>query len=58
MFFSAQIILNNTDLYSNIEKQTGLCLGTFEYIETDREIYRKLIKKIQTIFHNTSCFSF
>src|SRR5215468_3977689 len=40
MFF-LQIIFYNTGLYSNIDKQTQLCLGTFEYIEADREIYRK-----------------
>ena len=28
-------------LYSHIDKYTRLCLGTFEYIEADREIYKK-----------------
>jgi hypothetical protein len=32
-------------LYSYIDKQTRLCLGTFEYIEADREINRKWITK-------------
>ena len=44
MFFH-QIIFYNTGLYSNIDKQTRLCLGTFGYIEADREIYRKWITK-------------
>jgi hypothetical protein len=45
MFFFLQIIFYNTDLYSNIDKQTQLCLGTFKYIEAGREIYRKWITK-------------
>jgi hypothetical protein len=45
MFFFPQIIFYNTGLYSNIDKQTRLCLGTFEYIAADREIYRKWITK-------------
>jgi hypothetical protein len=43
--FFLQIIFYKTGLYSNIDKQTRLCLGTFEYKEADREMYRKLIKK-------------
>ena len=37
-----QIIFYNTGLYSHINKYTLLCLGTFEYIEADREIYKKM----------------
>jgi hypothetical protein len=44
MFFSPNYILQH-GLYSNIDKQTRLCLGTFEYIEVHREIYRKWITK-------------
>jgi hypothetical protein len=44
MFF-LQIIFYITGLYSNIDKQTRLCLGTFQYMEADRETYRKWIKK-------------
>jgi hypothetical protein len=44
MFF-LQLIFYNTGLYSDIDKQTGLCLGTFEDIEADREIHRKWITK-------------
>jgi hypothetical protein len=43
-FFSPNNILQH-GLYSNIDKQTRLCLGTFEYTEADREIYRKWITK-------------
>jgi hypothetical protein len=43
--FFLEIKFYNTGLYSNIEKQTRLCLETFEYIEADREIYRKRITK-------------
>jgi hypothetical protein len=43
MFF--KIIFYNTGFYSNINKQTRLCLETFEYIEADREICRKWITK-------------
>jgi hypothetical protein len=32
-------------LYSNIDKQTRLCLDTFEYTEANREIDRKWITK-------------
>jgi Na+/phosphate symporter len=45
IFFSLQIMFYNTDLYSNIDKQTRLWLGTFEYIEADIEIYRQWIIK-------------
>jgi hypothetical protein len=44
MFFSPNNILQH-GLYSNIDKQTRLCLGTFKYIDADREIYRKWIAK-------------
>jgi hypothetical protein len=44
MFFS-QTIFYNTGLCSNIDKQTRLCLGTFEYTEADREMWRKWITK-------------
>jgi hypothetical protein len=44
MFFSPNNILQH-GLYSNIDKQPRLCLGTFEYKEADREIYRKWITK-------------
>jgi hypothetical protein len=44
-YFFLQILLNNTGLYSHIDRQTRLCLGTFEYIEADREIYKKWITK-------------
>jgi hypothetical protein len=44
MFF-LQIIFYNISLHSNIDKKIRLCLGTFEYIEADREIYRKWITK-------------
>jgi len=40
-----QIILHNTGLYSNINNRHDFVLGTFEYIESDREIYRKYITK-------------
>jgi hypothetical protein len=53
MFFPPNNILQHS-LYSNIDKQTRLCLGTFEYTEADREIYRKWIKKSKqycTILH-------
>jgi len=43
--FFLQIIFYNTGLYSHIDKYTRLCLGTFEYIEADREIYKKWITK-------------
>jgi hypothetical protein len=43
-FFSPNNILEH-GLYSNINKQTRFCLGTFGYIEADREIYRKWITK-------------
>ena len=43
--FFLQIIFYNTGLYSYIDKYTRLCLGTFEYIEADREIYKKWITK-------------
>jgi hypothetical protein len=39
--FFLQIIFYNKGLYSNIDKQTRLCLETFEYTEVDKEIYRK-----------------
>jgi hypothetical protein len=39
MLFSNNILQHG--LYSNIDKQTQLCLGTFGYTEADREIYRK-----------------
>jgi hypothetical protein len=39
--FFLQIMFYNTGLYSHIDKETQLCLGTFEYIEAGREIYRK-----------------
>ena len=39
--FFLQIIFYNTGLYSHIDKYTRLCLGTFEYIEAEREIYKK-----------------
>jgi hypothetical protein len=44
IFFSPNNILQLC-LYSDINKQTQLCLGTFEYIEADREINRKWITK-------------
>jgi hypothetical protein len=43
--FFLQIIFYNTGLYSHIDKYTRLCLGTFEYIEADKEIYKKWITK-------------
>jgi hypothetical protein len=52
--FFLQIIFYKTGLYSNIDRQTRLCLGTFEYIEADREICRKWItksKQYSTTFH-------
>jgi hypothetical protein len=42
IFFSKYF---TTGLYSHIDKYTRLCLGTFEYIEADREIYKKWITK-------------
>ena len=44
-YFFPQIIFYNTGLYSHIDKYTRLCLGTFKYIEADREIYKKWITK-------------
>jgi hypothetical protein len=44
-YFFLQILFYNTGLYSHIDKQTRLCLGTFEYIEAGREIYKKWITK-------------
>jgi hypothetical protein len=44
-YFFHQILFYNSGLYSHIDKQTQLCLGTFEYMEADREIYRKWITK-------------
>jgi hypothetical protein len=44
MFFSPNNTLQH-GLYTNIDKQTRLCLGIFEYIEAGSEIYRKLITK-------------
>jgi hypothetical protein len=46
MFLAPNNILQH-GLYSNIDKQTQLCLGTFECIEADRQIYRKCITKSQ-----------
>ena len=43
--FFLQVIFYNTGLYSHIDKYTRLCLETFEYIEADREIYKKWITK-------------
>jgi hypothetical protein len=43
-FFSPYNILQH-GLYTHIDKQTRLCLGTFEYIKADREIYKKCITK-------------
>jgi hypothetical protein len=40
-----KILFYNTGLDSNVNKWTRLCLGTFEYTEADREIYRKCITK-------------
>ena len=40
-----QTIFHNTGLYSNINNRHDFVLGTFEYIEADREIYRKYISK-------------
>jgi hypothetical protein len=45
IIFFLQILLYNTGLYSHIDKQTRLCLGNVEYIEADREIYKKWITK-------------
>jgi hypothetical protein len=42
--FSPNNILQH-GLYSNIDRQTQLCLGTFKYTEADKEIYRKWITK-------------
>jgi hypothetical protein len=42
--FSPNNILQH-GLYSHIDRQTRLCLGTLEYTEADREIYRKCITK-------------
>jgi hypothetical protein len=42
--FSPNNILQH-GLYSNIDKWTQLCLGTFEYTEAGTEIYRKWITK-------------
>jgi hypothetical protein len=50
-----QIIFYNRGLYSNINKQTRLCLGTFEYIEADREIYRKYITNPNNIPQHFMC---
>jgi hypothetical protein len=53
IFFPPNNILQH-GLYSHVDKQTGLCLGTFEFIEADREIYRKWItesKQYSTTFH-------
>jgi hypothetical protein len=54
MFFSPNNILQH-GLYSNIYKQTQLCLGTFEYTEADREIYRKWITKPNNIPQHFMC---
>jgi hypothetical protein len=43
--FFLKIIFYNTGLYSNIDKQARLCLGTYEYTEADREIHRQSITK-------------
>jgi hypothetical protein len=43
--FFLQIMFYKTGLYSDIEKQTRLCLGTLEYVEVDREIYGQWITK-------------
>jgi len=40
-----QIIFHNTGLYSISENRQDFVLGTFEYIETDREICRKCTTK-------------
>ena len=40
-----QIIFHNTSLYSISTNKHDFFLGTFEYIEADREIYRKCITK-------------
>ena len=38
-----QIIIHNTGLYSISTNRHDFVLGTFEYIEADREIYGKYI---------------
>ena len=40
-----QIIFHNTGLYSISTNTHDFVLGTFEYIEADREIYRKVLQK-------------
>jgi hypothetical protein len=46
MFF-LQITFYNTGFYSNIDKQTRLCLGIYGYtrMEVNREIYSKWVTK-------------
>ena len=39
------IIFHNTGLYSNVDSRHYFVLGTFEYIEADREISRKCVTK-------------
>src|SRR5215510_2220205 len=70
--FFLQIIFYNSGLYSNIDKQTRVCLGTFEYIEADREMYRKWNTKSKEysttlhvsfrlfyifVYHSTLCYA-
>ena len=39
------IIFHNTGLYSNVDNRHDFVLGTFEYIEADREICSKCVTK-------------
>jgi len=45
-----QIIFHNTGLHSISTNRHDFVLGTFKYIEADREIYRKYITKCKQYF--------
>jgi hypothetical protein len=54
IIFSPNNILQHC-LYSHIDRQTELCLGTFEYIEADREIYRNGLQNPKNIPQHFMC---
>jgi hypothetical protein len=54
-YFFLQILLYNTGLYWHIDRQTRLCLGTFEYIEADREIYKNGLQNPKNIPQHFMC---